>query len=263
MRTKDSTVSLIIPVYNEEHYITACLEAIAVQKVRAYEVIVVDNNSTDKTVAIAESYDFVTVLREPRQGRIYAQATGFQYASGAILGRIDADARIHPNWVEEVITHIGDAEAVTGRGWFYDAPWRPAVSALQVFAYQHVQKFVSGTYVLWGANMAIRKATWQRVANIGLAHPELDEDVIMSLELYRTGGKIRYCPEIQVDASLRRNQLGPIQLIQYLSTWPRDYWAVGMYGRSILFGVVTIATMLVAVPGALLAQLVQRMRRPR
>ena len=52
------TLSIVIPVFNEQRYIKACLDSIAAQTVKPDEVIVVDNNSTDKTVQIAKKYKF-------------------------------------------------------------------------------------------------------------------------------------------------------------------------------------------------------------
>nr|MDQ2973765.1 glycosyltransferase [bacterium] len=66
------TLSLVIPVYNEEYNIKRCLTAIAGQTIMPDEVIVVDNNCVDKTIEIAKSFGFVTVVKEPKQGRTYA-----------------------------------------------------------------------------------------------------------------------------------------------------------------------------------------------
>ena len=92
MTNKTLTLSIVIPAYNEENYLRACLDSIAAQTVMPDKVIVVDNNSTDKTVALARSYDFVTLVHERQQHQSFAQATGFNLASSDIIGRIDADS---------------------------------------------------------------------------------------------------------------------------------------------------------------------------
>jgi len=58
----EPNISIIIPAYNEERYLGRCLDAIAAQSVRPYEVIVVDNNSSDDTAKVAQRYPFVTLL---------------------------------------------------------------------------------------------------------------------------------------------------------------------------------------------------------
>ena len=60
--SKNFSLSIIIPVYNEESHLRQCLDAIAKQIEKPDEVIVVDNNSTDETVQIAKSFSFVKVL---------------------------------------------------------------------------------------------------------------------------------------------------------------------------------------------------------
>jgi glycosyltransferase involved in cell wall biosynthesis len=88
-------ISIVIPVYNEAERIAACLESIAAQTVTPLEVIVVDNNSTDATVSIARSFPFVRVITAKCQGVIHARNRGFNAARGEIIGRIDADTRLH------------------------------------------------------------------------------------------------------------------------------------------------------------------------
>jgi len=99
-------ISIVIPVYNEESQLAACRDAISQQKESPFEVIVVDNNSTDSTVRVALSFPFVTLIREPRQGVMHARTTGFDAARGDIIGRIDADTILPPDWTESVLEHI-------------------------------------------------------------------------------------------------------------------------------------------------------------
>ncbi|MEJ0073689.1 MAG: glycosyltransferase family A protein [Candidatus Saccharibacteria bacterium] len=64
-------ISIIIPCFNEERYLARCLDSVAAQAERFFEVLVVDNNCTDGTVAIAKKYKFVRVIREKTQGRVF------------------------------------------------------------------------------------------------------------------------------------------------------------------------------------------------
>ena len=160
-------LSLIIPTFNEERHIKACLDAVKNQTVKPHEVIVVDNNCTDKTLEIAEQYDFVKIVKESRQGRGYARNAGFNAATGDVLGRIDADSQIHDTWVERVLRHFGeDAElsAVTGLSYTPVVPilkWPKSTFFSRAY-YWHVHGFF-GTVTTWGANMAVRKTAWNYV----------------------------------------------------------------------------------------------------
>src|SRR5689334_10679087 len=108
MKKYSMKTSIVIPVYNEAAQLGACLRAIAQQTVKPLEVIVVDNNSTDGTRAVAEAYDFVTVLEEPRQGVVHARSRGFDAARGDIIARIDADSILPADWLANVETVFGD-----------------------------------------------------------------------------------------------------------------------------------------------------------
>ena len=79
-----STVSVIIPCLDDAVFLSACLEALGRQSRRADEVIVVDNGSSDDSVAVAEAAG-VRVIREPRRGIWAATAAGFDAATGDLL----------------------------------------------------------------------------------------------------------------------------------------------------------------------------------
>src|ERR1700760_2088294 len=80
------TISLIIPAYNEEDYLPACLDAVMENVAgKVMEIIVVDNNSTDGTKAVVERYPAVTYVFEPEKGITRARQRGFLASSGDIL----------------------------------------------------------------------------------------------------------------------------------------------------------------------------------
>src|SRR5579864_186510 len=116
MLNKTLTLTIVIPAYNEQSYLAACLDSIAEQTVLPHEVFVVDNNSTDGTLKVAKDYSFVKILREPKQGVFFAARRGFNAARSDIIGRIDADTILPPNWVETVQAGLQDnrVAAVTG-----------------------------------------------------------------------------------------------------------------------------------------------------
>ncbi len=165
---KQLTLSLIIPVFNEEDYLRACLKSIAKQTEKPLEVLVVDNNSTDNTVKIAKSFAFVTVLHEKRQGQGFAQTRGFKHAKGDVVGRIDADSILPADWVKQVLirfTQDASVVAVTGGGEPYDSPLRAFTRhGLGVYHYK-LGRLLFGQNMLWGANCAVRKSAWRKVAS--------------------------------------------------------------------------------------------------
>jgi glycosyltransferase involved in cell wall biosynthesis len=209
-------LSLVIPVYNEERHLKACLDAIARQTVMPDEVIVVDNNSSDDSARIAAGYPFVTVIHEPVQGLIPARNAGFARATGDILGRIDADARLEPDWVARVKAHFADQSVggVTGLAYADVLPGTHAVrSRLWPWLYFYNWEALIGGPILWGANMAIRKTDWLAIRSDACLSDELvHEDQDLSLLLNGRGRRI-----------VRDNDLLISTYGQEYHHWPKFY----------------------------------------
>lgn len=92
---KRPAVSVVIPAYNEERYLAACLTSLQKQTLKNFETIVVDNNSTDKTAEIARRFG-AKVVKELKQGIIPARERGFREAKAEIIARTDADTIVAP-----------------------------------------------------------------------------------------------------------------------------------------------------------------------
>ena len=95
------SVSIVIPAYNEEETIRACVVAALEQTVAAHEIIVVDNKSTDATAAIVHALQatysgtpIIYLQQFELQGLIPTRNFGLNHASGDVIGRIDADALV-------------------------------------------------------------------------------------------------------------------------------------------------------------------------
>lgn len=204
---KAQTLSLIIPVYNEESYLEQCLEAIARQTVKPLEVIVVDNNSTDASVKIAQSFPFVTVLHEKRQSVLYARTTGFNAATGDIIGRIDADTRIEPHWVERALATFNEhpeVAAISGPTAWYDLPFHPGNRLLVDFVAYWLLKLDGNFPLVYGANMALRRSAWQTIKTDLCTTKRYHEDVDIAIHLSQNDMPIRYDRHFSASISTRR-----------------------------------------------------------
>lgn len=95
-------VSVIIPVYQGETTLPACLAALDAQTVPAggFEILVVDNNSTDRSARIVESHPRARLLREPEQGAYAARNLALAHARGEILAFTDPDCVPDRDWLE-------------------------------------------------------------------------------------------------------------------------------------------------------------------
>jgi glycosyltransferase involved in cell wall biosynthesis len=227
-------VSIVIPVYNEAAALSDCLEALALQSVAPYEVIVVDNNSTDGSRAIAERFDFVRVVTEPRQGVVHARTRGFNAAGGDIIGRIDADSRLPRDWVEHVRRFYSQLDhrhqAFSGAAYFYDVRWSRAVSWLYSFLVSDFNRLLIGHPTLWGSNMAVTRGQWRAVQRQICTRNGQHEDLDLAIHLRRNGFDIFYDRHFRVGASMRRVHANRQELWEYLQWWPRTLRRHGKRG---------------------------------
>ena len=100
-------LSIIVPAFNEEDYIMECLESLRGQTVQRFELIVVDNNSTDKTSEIAAKYTDKLLL-ESIQGYHNAVKCGMENATGDLVTVCDADSFYESDWVETIYRIFDD-----------------------------------------------------------------------------------------------------------------------------------------------------------
>lgn len=225
-------ISLIIPAYNEERYLARCLDSVAAQTVRAYEVIVVDNNSTDTTADIARRYPFVRLLHEPEQGRVFARNTGFTAARGSLLARIDADAVLPADWTARVMTYYSRAgserTAWTGGALFYNVRFPHVVSTIYDLLVFGFNRLLAGHPTLWGSNMALPRLLWQEVRSDVCLRNDVHEDLDLAIHLHRHGYGIHYQHRAKVHVQLRRVRSSRHELWDYLQMWPRTLRVHGL-----------------------------------
>lgn len=103
-------ISIIVPVHNSEKYIEQCVESILSQTYKCFELILIDDNSTDSSYAILEKYkarDDRIILRHVCAGSAgKARNYGLKEANGFYLAFIDSDDWVEPTYLEEMILEI-------------------------------------------------------------------------------------------------------------------------------------------------------------
>ncbi|HVW23560.1 MAG TPA: glycosyltransferase family 2 protein [Candidatus Saccharimonadales bacterium] len=236
------SVSIVIPVYNEADQLAACLQAIAAQKVQPLEVIVVDNNSTDNSAAIAASFPFVKLLHEPRQGVVYARSRGFDAARGDIIGRIDADTRLNPDWVERLQKLFEDPAlaAVSGAPHYFDFPFRRLADGMDAIFRQHLANCLGDMVFLWGANMALRRSAWQQVRSEVCFHNYQHEDFDLGIHLQRQGLRVNYDASLIAPTSSRRVDMRFPDFVRYTLMSPKTYKQHGLLRRLHMYPVLFV-----------------------
>lgn len=116
-------VSIIIPVYNAERYVSRCLDSVAGQTFRSVEVIIVDDGSTDSTPELVEvytkQYPRFRCIRQENRGPGEARNTGVEASLGKYVAFIDADDYIAPDFVEVLFNLAEENAAVIAVCSFY------------------------------------------------------------------------------------------------------------------------------------------------
>lgn len=205
--------SIIIPAYNEEDYIGACLQSLTWQKTKTkFEVIVIDNNSTDNTNKIAKSFKNklnIRVIVEKKQGRGVARWRGFEEATGTILFSTDADTILPEDWIERFMKYFKNKEIVAVTSLCnIDEPSRvdKAVFKFIMLLANEGHRIALGHYWLSGFSYAIRASTYVKAGGINKDLDALD-DVDLGRRV-RKLGKIKLVRNLPVLSSSRRFKNG-------------------------------------------------------
>jgi glycosyltransferase involved in cell wall biosynthesis len=118
-------VSVVMPVYNGERFLRGSLDSIFAQDYEPFEVVVVDDGSTDSTAAIAGSYGGVRYVRQENRGASAARNTGVAEARGELIANADADDALPPYKLRVQVAYLvehPEVACVLGRQEWIDPP---------------------------------------------------------------------------------------------------------------------------------------------
>ncbi len=234
-KNKTLKLTLVIPVYNEQNHLEACLASVAKQTFVPYEVIVVDNNSTDSSIQMARNFPFVSLVTEKKQGVLYARTRGFDKARGDIIARIDADTMLPPRWCEKLTAVFEESKisAVTGPVYYYDMPFAASNHHPDHFMRHSIYNWSPKSPFLFGSNMAIRRSAWEQVKADLCSHSQIHEDLDLAVHLFNAHHIIHYTKDLLAGASGRRYNDSPAKFYRYLSIYRQTYLQHGMHSLAI------------------------------
>jgi len=232
------SVSVVIPAYNEEKYLPLCLESIRKQDYAGeYEVIVVDNASTDNTAKIALDWG-ARVVYESKRSPACARQKGTEAATGEIIAFIDADTQAPPCWLSTIVScFVREPEAVVVSGpYAYFDVGRIARIASYVGSFiniildQFFRKVSNKGSAIWGCNFAVRRLVLLGVGGFDTSIRFYGEEYELSLRL-RRAGKGGIIPRLFVLTSARR--LKRIGVVNQYWNWIVDYFSVLFWNEPI------------------------------
>ncbi|MDP9038918.1 MAG: glycosyltransferase [Acidobacteriota bacterium] len=207
-------LSFVVPAYNEEAYLSACLESILEQTREldlAVEIVVVNNASTDRTREVALGFAGVTLVDEPRKGLTYARQAGFAATRGLLIANVDADSRLTPGWVAQVLRTFAREPALvalSGPLLYYDLPSSQR-RQVRVFYAVAFLTYAINRWVLrvgsmvQGGNFVVSREALEAIGGFNTAIAFYGEDTDLARRLHKVG-PTRFTFALKMSSSARR-----------------------------------------------------------
>lgn len=203
-------ISVIVPHLNNSELLAECLDSLDAQTLERarFEVIVVDNGSTQLPTAVIARHPGTRLLQEAEPGPGMARNRGVEEAVGSVLAFIDSDCRAHPDWLSNALVAINASPDHTVLGGDVQI-WRSRkddVTAMEayesIFAYRFKlyieQHGFSGT-----GNLVVRRSDFDRVGPF--AGIQIAEDMDWGRRAVQAGCKFQYVPQMIVYHPARRS----------------------------------------------------------
>lgn len=210
-------VSILIPVYNGENVITACLDSVLSSDFRDYEIIILDDNSTDSSVDRAKKYltGNVSLLKNDRNlGFVRNVNRGLREAKGDIVVLLNMDTVVESKWLGELVKpfYNGENVGIAGSKIYYigGATIQHAGAFLDEIARSyHIGRgeVDNGQYdyrkeveYVCGASIAFRKDALAKIGGFDTGYsPAYYEEIDFAFRLRKRGYKVIYIPESRLE----------------------------------------------------------------
>lgn len=223
--------SVIIPVYNGEKTIASCLEALAAQDVpmQEFEVIVVDDGSTDNTAQVVKQFDVKYIYQE-NKGPATARNTGVRHAQGDIIVFTDADCVPEPNWLREMVTPlVSEADVVAVKGAYRTRQKRLVARFAQAEFEERFKRLRKRRTIDFvdSYSAGFKKKVFDELGGFNPRYPKANnEDVELSFRVAQKHHKMVFRPEAIV------YHTHPDTICQYAKLkFSRAYWRTFVYDK--------------------------------
>ncbi|MAG66517.1 MAG: dolichyl-phosphate mannose synthase [Pseudomonadales bacterium] len=197
--------SVIVPTWNDESRVLLCIDALKEQSIpqEIYEIIVVDNGSSDNTFEILSKIEGITLLREEKVGSYAARNKGLTIAKGEYVAFTDSDCIPERTWLEELLKSANgfkDLGVIAGEVKFFRDEYSNAEAAALNYEsfFSMNQKEYANAGVCITANWLSKR---DKLLELGMFNDSMKSggDHNMAKRLTLAGYKIKYCPEAIVN----------------------------------------------------------------
>ena len=225
-KTKNDFVSVIVPIYNDSNNIDQCIKVLVNQTYPkdSYEVIAVDNGSTDDSVNIIKKYPVKLLFEKKIQSSYAARNKGIIHAKGEIIAFTDSDCIPSENWISEGIKKMDSsgADILGGKIEFYFSHKRTAAELYDSIRNMNAEKSINKNKVAPTANLFV-KATLFKMVGLFPQHIQSGGDYQWTSKATKNGYLIIYAPNAIVKHPART--LIPLLKKQYrISSGALDIW---------------------------------------
>lgn len=206
-------LSFVIPTRNEENYIGQCLTSLlkAIGGRKDIEIIVVDNGSTDKTKEVVAKFPTVKLLLEPIPGTSRTRETGFRASRGELVGFIDADTILPPNWIptaEHEFAKNKKMVCLSGPYLYYDLPgginFLVKIFYLISYGVYVLTRFIfRAASVVTGGNYVVRREALEAIGGHNVNITFYGDDTDVALRMSKVG-QVKFSFGFPVYSSGRR-----------------------------------------------------------
>ena len=151
-------ISIIVPIYNSEQYLTECIDSVIGQTYENLEIILVDDGSTDSSGEICDEYagmdNRIKVIHKQNGGQQDARSAGIAVAKGTFIGFVDSDDWIDVDMYENLYKNIGVHDLATSGLWVYDKSGakKKIVDALETGIYDAQDKYFCENLIVFAGN---------------------------------------------------------------------------------------------------------------
>jgi glycosyltransferase involved in cell wall biosynthesis len=207
-------LAFVIPAYNEEALIGKCVESALAEVKRSgrdCEVVVVNNNSTDRTREIAASYAGARVVDETQKGLVSARDGGFKATTAELVANIDGDTIVPPGWLDTVFAEFEKDPGLvclSGPYVYYDltAYQRFLVGmfyGLTTLIYWINRYVLRVGSVVQGGNFVFKRDAWIKAGGFNREIKFYGEDTDVAVKLSKVG-HVKWTFRLKMKTSGRR-----------------------------------------------------------